>query len=214
MSKKEKGLRVKEARIKLGLTQGQLGEKIGVSQSAIGRIEKGLSSFKPSNLKKLNEEFGVNIEYIENGKGRVLLDKRGSIQGLSEIKLISGSVLAGLNESETRQDYEIKDTFFFPLGEDKDYYAIKVDGRSMEPRVKEGSIVVLEEMKEKSEFKDNRPYVIIFQGIAFLKRVSMIIGGENSGKFKIESDNEDKVQIASGDEISAWYKVTHVINQI
>lgn len=86
--------------------------------------------------------------------------------------------------------------------------------RCMKPEIKEGSIILVEEMKDQAEFKNGRPYVILIHATPFIKRINMILGGENSGKFRINSANESEDQILSPAEIDKWYKVGYVINPV
>lgn len=51
---------LKEARLKRGLTQKELGEKAGLSQAAIGMIENGKRGYSTKSLKRLSEVLNVS----------------------------------------------------------------------------------------------------------------------------------------------------------
>ena len=56
--------RIKELRISLGLTQFNLGKKIGLNQTAIGKYERGQLEPSLDTLKKLALLFECSIDYI------------------------------------------------------------------------------------------------------------------------------------------------------
>lgn len=58
------GYRIKEAREQLGLTQTELGQKIGVTGSAITNYEKETSHPKEQIIYKLMETLGVDANYL------------------------------------------------------------------------------------------------------------------------------------------------------
>ena len=55
-------LRLKNARKKAGLTQGQVGEMIGVTQSTYSYWENGKVKIDHQSLEKLSKLFGVSID--------------------------------------------------------------------------------------------------------------------------------------------------------
>lgn len=62
------GLRVKQLRKKLGLTQQELANQAGVGQSTIGQIESGRNkSIKADKLLQLAESLNTTTEYLVNG---------------------------------------------------------------------------------------------------------------------------------------------------
>ncbi len=56
--------RIKKAREQKGLTREQLGERIGVSPSAIGKWETGDRTPSSDTLARLSEELGVSTDYL------------------------------------------------------------------------------------------------------------------------------------------------------
>ena len=138
-----------------------------------------------------------------------------NIQNRKLVKLISGKVLAGLTEGYEPADEVVEDVMYIPgIKSKKDCFAIQVSGTSMEPEIKEGSTIIIERLEDKSEFRDNQTYVVILQGIPFIKKVSMVLGGKEKGVFELSSINEDRIQEVKDKDISAWYKVSYVINPV
>ncbi len=58
------GEKIKEFRISLGLTQKELAQKIGQTQSTIFYWEKNINEPSISSLKKLCEVFDVSADYL------------------------------------------------------------------------------------------------------------------------------------------------------
>lgn len=58
------GKRVKEARLKAGMTQSQLAEKMDVSVNHISAIERGVYETRTDTLKKLVTELGTSADYL------------------------------------------------------------------------------------------------------------------------------------------------------
>lgn len=59
------GSAIKEARLRAGLTQTQLGQVIGFSKSAISRIEAGGRGVSPPALLKLGRAIGLDWDCLE-----------------------------------------------------------------------------------------------------------------------------------------------------
>lgn len=61
--------RFKEVRKALGLTQSEFGKSLGISNTAISKIEKGENNVSESNIISICREFGVNEEWLRTGVG-------------------------------------------------------------------------------------------------------------------------------------------------
>lgn len=61
--------RVKEIRKALGLSMETFGGRIGVTRSAISRIESGVVNVTNQNVTAICREFGVNEEWLRTGSG-------------------------------------------------------------------------------------------------------------------------------------------------
>ena len=58
------GARIKEERTKLGLTQDQISEDIGISTSYFGYIERGERSYYVDILVRIANRLGVSVDYL------------------------------------------------------------------------------------------------------------------------------------------------------
>ena len=61
--------RFKQVRKALGLTQSEFGKSLGISNTAISKIEKGENNVSESNIISICREFGVNEEWLRTGAG-------------------------------------------------------------------------------------------------------------------------------------------------
>lgn len=84
----ESGKRIKEMRKKIGLTQAQISEKIGMSEDNYGRIERGINGASIDTFGVLSEILNCTAEYLQFGvrtmalseqEIRVIMAMRGEI---------------------------------------------------------------------------------------------------------------------------------------
>ena len=68
------GERIKEIRKSLNLTLEKFGEKIGVTKTAISRIEKGERGCTEQMTKAICREFGVDYIWLTTGEGEIFVD--------------------------------------------------------------------------------------------------------------------------------------------
>ena len=80
------GEKIKEERLKKGISQATLGELLQLTQQAVGRWEKNLSEPDTSTLKKLADLFGVSVDYLV-GHDEITPEEKAA--GAAETKKIS-----------------------------------------------------------------------------------------------------------------------------
>ena len=68
------GERIKEIRKSLNLTLEKFGEKIGVTKTAISRIETGERGCTEQMTKAICREFGVDYIWLTTGEGEMFVD--------------------------------------------------------------------------------------------------------------------------------------------
>ena len=61
---KDSGMRIANLRKKKGLTQEQLAEKLNISTSNLGKLERGLQGMSIDLLIEIGMFFGVSTDYI------------------------------------------------------------------------------------------------------------------------------------------------------
>ncbi|MEQ8168910.1 MAG: S24 family peptidase [Candidatus Eremiobacterota bacterium] len=81
--------RLKELREKLGLTQKELGEKLGMSWYQIKDIETGATKkLTPTIAKLLYYEVGVNPEWLLTGEGDMLINNKNKSPQIEDLNLV------------------------------------------------------------------------------------------------------------------------------
>ena len=68
------GERIKDVRNSLGLTLGKFGEKLGVTKTAISRLEKGERSLTEQMTKSICREFSVDYMWLTTGEGEMFVE--------------------------------------------------------------------------------------------------------------------------------------------
>ena len=68
------GERIKDVRNSLGLTLEKFGEKLGVTKTAISRLEKGERSLTEQMTKSICREFSVDYMWLTTGEGEMFVD--------------------------------------------------------------------------------------------------------------------------------------------
>ena len=66
--------RIKELRNELGLSAEKFGARVGVTRSAISRIENGIVNVTEQMQKSICREFNVNEEWLRNGTGDMFIE--------------------------------------------------------------------------------------------------------------------------------------------
>ena len=66
--------RIKELRTILGLSAEKFGSRVGVTRSAISRIENGIVNVTEQMILSVCQEFNVSEEWLRTGNGEIFLD--------------------------------------------------------------------------------------------------------------------------------------------
>ena len=66
--------RVKEVRKTLGLTLEKFGDRLGIKQAAVSKIEKGENSLTDANIKAICREFSVDYMWLTTGEGEMFVE--------------------------------------------------------------------------------------------------------------------------------------------
>jgi repressor LexA len=152
------GERIKHWRKERGFTQKELAEKTNMSRSHIASIEKDLYPPSISTLTEIANVLSVDKSYflIEND-----LPDRHTIPVL-------GQVQAGIPIDAIQDilDYEEITPEMAAHGE---YFALQVKGNSMEPRMREGDVVIVKRQPDVNH--DDTAIVLVNGDEATIKRV-------------------------------------------
>lgn len=129
---------IKTLRNEKGLTQAKLAKLCNVHQTAVSQWEKGRTAPDKESLKILSEIFGVSVDTIMG------------IENASSDKIVIpvlGYVRAGIPIEAVEEilDYEEISPKMAATG---DFFALKVRGNSMEPRICEGDVVIVRKQND------------------------------------------------------------------
>ena len=140
---------IKDLRKKHNLSQTELGKRLGVGQSTVAMWENGKNKPEYETLSALAELFGVGLDEL-SGKG----------SGLLRVPVL-GKVQAGIPVSaiEDVLGYEELSGDMRRHGE---YFALQIRGDSMEPRMREGDVVIV----RRQESVENGEIAIVLVGDA------------------------------------------------
>lgn len=118
--------KLRELRLKHGLTTTELGKEIGCSNPTITNYELGNRKPDPETLVKLANYFGVSVDYLLGREQKPLLDEV-ELNDRFPIPLL-GSVVAGV-PIESQQDLE--GYVYISYRPAEEYFALRVHGESM-----------------------------------------------------------------------------------
>lgn len=144
---------IKMLRDKQGMSQEDLASRIGVSRTMIAKYESGESS--PSQkVVPLARLFGVTTDYILGNSENPHPPVKGN-----RIPVL-GRVAAGVpfEAIQNIEDYEeIPDSW----GDPREYFALKIQGHSMEPRIWDGDIIIV---KKQNDVDSGQIAVVLVDG--------------------------------------------------
>lgn len=135
------GTRMKERRLQLNKTLEEVGSAVGVSKATIQRYEKGAITNIPSDkIEKIAKALSTTPAFLMGWE-----DKSNRLKGV-RIPIL-GRVVAGipLEAITDIEGYEEITPKMASLGE---YFALKIKGHSMEPKLMEGDIVIVRKQED------------------------------------------------------------------
>lgn len=139
---------LRKYRIKNGFTQEQLAAAVGIAKSTISMYERGQREPDFEMIEAFADIFNVNMATLVEGE-----------QAHSRAALrvpVLGSVPAGvpLEAIEEIIDYE---EIPAELGNVGEYFALQIQGDSMEPKISAGDVVIV----QKQDYADNGDLVVV-----------------------------------------------------
>lgn len=215
--------RFKKAREYLGLTQLELADKFGFKQYKIKDIETEKQKVSPEIAEGIEKLFSINGWWLLTGKGTMLL--KDSIESsiivkdtnlvefpyLTEIYATAGA--GAINYDEMRKPIAFDKTFLektLGITVFKNLHIINAVGNSMEPTIKEKSLLFVNPFENEScQIKDGGIYVINCNSSVFVKRISH---NPITGATKLKSDNSQYEDIEiTGQEFESCIIIGRVV---
>jgi len=166
--------RIKALRLQRGMTQQELGEKIGVKKAAINKYETGLVvNLKRSTIAQLAEALGVSPGYLmgwtDDVSGEVspeLLSMPDNVQPMSAMHMqkvpMLGEIAAG------KPIMAVEDYTTWVDGPIKADFCLTVRGDSMRPNYLPGDVVYI---RKQPDVLDGQVAAVIVDDEAALKHV-------------------------------------------
>lgn len=134
------GPQIRLLRKEANMTQQELASKLFVSQQAVGKWERGEATPNPETIVAMSKIFCVSADTIL-GESAPPLSTGGTWVP------VLGDVAAGIpiEAVENIVDYEEIDTAMASNGK---YYGLRIKGSSMEPRIREGDVVIVRQQED------------------------------------------------------------------
>lgn len=137
-----------QLRTEYGFNQEQIAEKLNVSKSSIAMWETGNRKPTSEKYEEIADFFNVDMDYLFGRsaiKRKISYDEYGNehrATSSTTVIPVLGSVPAGIPIEAIQDiiDYEEIDSNTAAKGE---YFALKIKGDSMEPRICEGDVVIV-----------------------------------------------------------------------
>lgn len=154
--------RIKLARKHAGLTQKELADKVGISQTAVHKLECGRSRSSRRTV-AIALTCGVDPIWLETGRGEMSLPGSGggaqTDEGgqpyrpyplLARVPLIAWNAINPVCDGENLSDLELGAQSWIPVAPRThgQCFALTVQDDSMEPEFSEGEILIIDPTKE------------------------------------------------------------------
>ncbi len=191
------GNRIKEARNHKGFSQELLSEKIGVSKRTLINYEQNDKEPTASTILNIAKHCTISEWWLLTGKGEMLLKENNLVASNNNYNIDLLNVRAGAGEGiynyviETIDTISLDKSFFrTPINTSK-VKGIQVDGDSMEPTLRDGDYVLID---ENTTFGINGIYAIQFGGQILIKRLQFKMDGavliiSDNNKYQSETFN-------------------------
>ncbi len=164
------------------MTQSELAQKIGVSQSAISQMISGKNQPSSELLTSIAREFNLNCNWLMMGEGTMYKSDFGAgapkvvtvgLDGRPNILLVPVKAQAGYALERLQADYLSElPAFHLPLPRLRqgEYRAFEVDGDSMEPTLVQNDVVVCSALEDSRWVRDRALYVFVLENDVLIKR--------------------------------------------
>ncbi|RXJ79816.1 hypothetical protein CRU86_02255 [Aliarcobacter skirrowii] len=181
MSFVELGNRLKSARLGLGLSQLHFAEKLNITDKTLRNYENG-NNITIEIVKKISEIANIDFDFLLNGKNITVQNNKNYLIDLLNVRAGAGEGIYNY-VVETVDTISLDKSFFrTPINTNK-IKGIQVDGDSMEPTLRDGDYVLID---ENINFGTNGIYAIQYGGQILIKRLQF----KMDGTILIISDND------------------------
>ena len=123
---------LKDLRKRKKLSQTELGQKLGISKSAISMYELGERMPDYEMLKSMSEFFNVSMDHLY-----------GKSVSRKVVVPVLGYVAAGIPIEAITEILDYEEISPSLIRDGSEYFALQIKGQSMEPKISEGDVVIV-----------------------------------------------------------------------
>jgi len=195
MSFIELGNRLKSAREGLRISQLNFAEKLNITDKTLRNYEKG-NNITVDIVKKISEITNIDFNFLLNGDNITVLNDNNYNIDLLNVRAGAGEGIYNY-VVETVDTISLDKSFFrTPINTNK-VKGIQVDGDSMEPTLRDGDYVLID---ENTTFGVNGVYAIQLGGQILIKRLQFKMDGtvliiSDNSKYQSETFNPSENQL-------------------
>lgn len=141
--------RIKERRIAMNLTQEELASKLNLQKSAIAKYENGrVENIKRSTIEKMAQILDCKPSFLMGWDStlseEIGIDKKS--QNATVINVL-GRVAAGIPLDAIEEIIDTEE-ISQSMASDGEYFGLRISGDSMEPRIKDGDVVIVRKQSD------------------------------------------------------------------
>jgi phage repressor protein C with HTH and peptisase S24 domain len=169
-------------------SQSDLARELGINRSGITHA-RNKNQIPEKWVVKLYRRFGLNPRWIESGTGNVFMDEHGSRDdGFTYVPKVTARLSAGTGSFDC--DAQVIEHLAFPAawlnrkGSARSMVAMAVFGHSMEPVIKEGDTVLIDQSQ--TQILAGAIYAVGVEDTILVKRLE-----KHPDKLVLCSDNRD-----------------------
>lgn len=145
----EVGKRIKKMREERGWTQKELGLMLGLyGETAITNYEKGRNAPKDDIKYKLCDIFGCTMDYLMGKEDFNKAMVRQESYSRSVLVNVYGTIPAGIPLEMIEDIIDTEEISSEDIKGDKQFFALKIKGSSMEPEYRNNDIVIFEKIDD------------------------------------------------------------------
>ena len=185
------GIRLRDLRKKLGISQSKLGQDIDLNEKKISDLETDKHKINADIADKLRIKYSVSTDWILFGRGEIFLEKNQETDDETiKIKKLSHKASAGSGDItdievyDTGKTMSISASFFKTMPNPNKLRIMQVDGYSMIPMVLPDTWVIFELA---SKYSGDGLYIVNYDDNLMVKLLQV----DERGQIEIISRNPD-----------------------
>ena len=143
----ELGKNLKYARTKADLTQREVERRTGINYKTLSNWENSVSNPAPDDLKVLADLYKVTTDFLLDRSKNYIQSQALAVRPINQIPVL-GSIAAGIPISAIEDIIDWEEIPADWMNSGAEYFALKVKGGSMEPRIFDGDVVIIKKQPD------------------------------------------------------------------